>query len=373
MCGPALQSKMPFLKNPVLVLFYHRVQKTFRQGGEMKKLFLIFAVVSALVLTFTSAAAPARNATDAEISEERSKNELRYVGVFPPEVKTIAFISPASYPGNASHKRGIDLVEKAGYKVKVMPHAFTKPEKGRRSAPLADRLADFYAAWNDPEVDMIICVRGGRGSEDLLAAIDWSKLEKRPELYFQGYSDVTLITGALLAKGYGHPVAGTMAGGMSGLRDPFIREMKAMYHGEEVGPYKLTSLVPGDCSGLPLTGHLERLTRLAGAEYRPDTTGRIIFIETVRSTPELIRAQLQTLIDRKFFDGAAGVVFCQFVRSGKASEVNAVLEEFAPKFGVPVYRGFPFGHSSRCATIDFRRQVVIKDSQLTFPVVPKEK
>ena len=335
----------------------------------MKKLHLTFFAAMFLV----AAVAVPKSGTDAEISKETSGNELRYAGVFPDNVKTIAFISPASYPGSRAHRRGIELVEKAGYKVKVFPHAFTKPAKGEKTAPLADRLADFYAAWNDPEVDMIICVRGGRGSEELLANLDWSKLEKRPDLYFQGYSDVTLITGALLAKGYGHPVAGTMSGGMSGLQEPFIAEMKAMYHGEAVGPYKLKPLVPGDCSGLPLTGHLERLTRLAGAEYRPDTTGRIIFIETVRSTPERIREQLQTLLDRKFFDGAAGVVFCQFIKSGKASEVNAVLAEFAPKFGVPVYRGFPFGHSSRCAAVDFRRKVVIKDNQLTFPAVAKEK
>ena len=331
----------------------------------MKKLCITIFVA---MFVGTAAAAPKQN-RDAEISKETSRNELRYAGVFPDNVKTIAFISPASYPGGKAHRRGIELVKKAGYRVKVFPHAFTKPEKGKKSAPLADRLADFYAAWNDPEVDMIICVRGGRGSEELLANLDWRKLQKRPELYFQGYSDVTLITGALLAKGYGRPVAGTMAGGMSGLRDPFIKEMKAMYHGETVGPYKLKALVPGDCFGLPLTGHLERLTRLAGADYRPDTKGRIIFIETVGSSPEMIRAQLQTLLDRKFFDGAAGVVFCQFVRSGKMAEVNAVLEEAAPKFGVPVYRGFPFGHSSRCATVDFRRPVAIKNNAVAFPAV----
>ena len=354
-------------------------QSTIRQGrGEMKKFFLM---VYAAVFAVSAVAAPKRSG-DAEISKETSRDELRYAGVFPDNVKTIAFISPASYPGSKAHRRGIELVKKAGYKVKVMPNAFKKPEKVQQpkpgspryaSAPLADRLADFYAAWNDPEVDMIICVRGGRGSEELLKHLDWSKLQKRPELYFQGYSDVTLITGALLAKGYGHPVAGTMSGGLSGLRAPFIAETKAMYHGEAVGPYKLKPLVPGDCSGLPLTGHLERLTRLAKAEYRPDTKGRIIFIESVRITPERIREQLQILLDRKFFDGAAAVVFCQFIKCGKAAEINAILTEFSPKFGVPVYSGFPFGHSSRCATIDFSRQVVIKNNQLTFPAVVKEK
>ena len=329
----------------------------------MKKMFWSFAVMMAAA---TLSAAPATGG-DAELSAEKSTDELRYAGVFPARVKTVACISPASYPGSPSHRRGVELLKKAGYKVKVLPHAFTKPEPGQRSAPLADRLADFYAAWNDPEVDMILCVRGGRGSEELLRNLDWNKLEKRPELYFQGYSDITLITGALLAKGKGRPVAGPMAGAMTGLRDPFIREMKAMYSGEAVGPFKLTALVPGDISGYPLTGHLERLTRLAGADFRPDTGGRVIFIESVRSTPEKIREQLQTLIDRKFFDGAAGVVLCQFVKCGEAAEVNAVLAEFAPKFGVPVYRGFPFGHSSRCCTIDFRRKVVVKNGELSFP------
>jgi muramoyltetrapeptide carboxypeptidase len=71
-----------------------------------------------------------------------------------------------------------------------MPHAFVR-EEGKNHAPVAEKVADFYAAWNDPEVDMIFCVRGGRGCEELLDNLDWTKLKKRPELYFQGYSDVT--------------------------------------------------------------------------------------------------------------------------------------------------------------------------------------
>ena len=155
-----------------------------------------------------------------------------------------------------------------------MPNAFKKPEEGKRSAPLADRLADFCAAWSDPEVDMIVCVRGGWGSKALLANLDWSSLERRPELIFQGFSDITLITSALLAKGYGHPVAGPNAGTMASLRGPFIAEMKAMHHGEAAGPYELKTLAPGDCSGLPLVGLLDRLCRLSEEGYRPDTEGR---------------------------------------------------------------------------------------------------
>lgn len=328
----------------------------------MKKMFWMCAAMAAAMV------APAAEG-DAELSAEKPGDEFRYAGVFPDGVETVACISPASYPGNPKHRRGVELLEKAGLKVKVLPHAFTMPEQGEKSAPLACRLEDFYAAWNDPEVDMILCIRGGGGSKELLENLDWSRLGKRPELYFQGFSDITLITGALLAKGYGHPVAGPMAGGLPGLRDDFIDEMKSMHHGEVVGPYKVKTLVAGNFSGYPLTGHLKRLVSLARADYRPDTRGRVIFIESVRSTPEEIREQLKTLVEHRFFDGAAGVVFCQFVKCGEKAEVAAVLKEMAPELGVPVCRGFPFGHSSRCATIDFRRKVVVEDGMLTFPAV----
>ena len=308
-------------------------------------------------------------AQDAELYKERSKQERRFANAFPPGVKTIACISPASYPGSSLHRRGVELLKNAGYKVKVLPHAFTPPEPGQSGAPLKDRLADFYAAWNDPEVDMILCVRGGRGCRELLAALDWSKLKNRKNLYLQGYSDVTQITAAMLAKGYGHPVSGPMSGSMAGLDPESLRAMKAMHHGEQVGPVPVKAMVGGDCSGLAFAGLLSRLAWVAESGYCPSMSGRIVFIEGVSTTPEKMRQDFQTLLDRKFFAGAAGVVFCHFLRSGKKEQVDAVLKEFAPKLGVPVYRGFPFGHSSRSFTIDFSRRAEIKDGKVIFPPV----
>ena len=308
-------------------------------------------------------------AQDAELYQEQSKQETRFANVFPPGVKTIACISPASYPGSKLHRRGLELLKFAGYKVKVLPHAFTLPEPGQTSAPLKGRLEDFYAAWNDPEVDMILCIRGGMGSRELLAALDWHKLKNRKNLYLQGYSDVTQITAAMLAKRYGHPVSGPMSGSMAGLDSESIRAMKAMYHGEQVGPVPVETMIGGDCSGSAFAGLLSRLAMVAQSGYCPSMSGRVIFIEGVGSTPWKMRRDFQTLLDRKFFAGAAGVVFCHFLRCGKEEQVDAVLKEFAPKLGVPVYRGFPFGHSSHSFTIDFRRRVNIKDGKLTFPPV----
>ena len=312
-----------------------------------------------------------QNAEDPEVFGKVNKKVARYVGIMPERVKTIAFISPGSYPGAPHHRQGIELLRQAGYKVKIMPHAFVR-EKNRTSAPVAGKVADFYAAWNDPEVDMIFCIRGGMGSEDLLDNLDWNKLKKRPELYVQGYSDATLIVCALAAKGNGHPIAGVMSGSLTGVTDDTIEAMKKMNHGEELGPIKVQTLVPGDCKGYPVGGSMWKLGRLIGKEYCPDMTNRIIFIESSKITPAKLREKLYELLEKKFFAKASGVVFCQFAGCEPKSELQKVLKEIAPKIGLPVYANYPFGHVPRCYSLDFTRPVEIKDGKVVFPAVKPE-
>ena len=328
----------------------------------MKKILFVLPFILSAVI-----AAPAKKAVrDAEIFEPADDNIRRCVNIMPPKVKTIACIAPGSFPNSRFHRKGVELLRQAGYKVKVMPHAFVRQKKVSQ-APLEGRLSDFYQAWNDPEVDMIFCIRGGRGSEEVMDNINWKKLKHRPDLYFQGYSDITLITAALLAKGNGHPIAGPMAGALSGLDAESLDVMRKIHHGKQVGPVKLVPLVPGDCKGMVFAGLLHRLAVLTDKPYLPSVKGRIIFIESVGATAQKIREQLDTLLKKKFFNGSAGVVFCQFVRTAPKQEIEKILREYASKIGTPVYMGFPFGHTSKSYCLDFTRTAVIKNSAVTFP------
>lgn len=308
-------------------------------------------------------------ANDPELFKNESKNVSRYAGVMPEKVRTIAFISPGSTP-HELHRKGIELLRQAGYNIKVMPHAFSR-QKDINQPPLDGKLSDFYAAWNDPEVDMILCVRGGMGTETLLDHLDWGKLKKRPELYVQGYSDATLLVCALLTKGNGHPIAGSMSGSLPGLTDDSIEAMKKVNHGETLGPIPVRTLIPGDCQGFPVGGSLYKLSRIAVKDYCPDMTGKIIFIEGAKIKPEQIREKLYGLLENKFFAKASGVVFCQFTGGGSKSEVDKVLLEIAPKLGVPVYADYPFGHVPRNYSIDFLRPLEIRSGKVTFPAVRK--
>ena len=329
---------------------------------------LLFGLISSVF------AAPAANVADPELFSAGGKVR-NYTGVFPKNVKTIGIFTPGSYPVVKNIMVSVKLLEKSGYKVKIYPNALRTREKSDvgyyASMPAKYRIQDFLSAWNDKEIDMIICCRGGVGPEEVVAGVDWSKLPKRPELYLQGYSAVTSILCAMDGKGFGRPVAGPNMSSLASLDPAMIPLMKKMYNGEEVGPFKLKAIGPGNCSGKALAGLLSRLNKVAKTDYNVNVKGRIVFIESVFCKADKLRAELTELCDSKFLDGAAGIVFCHLTKGDKMKDLMPVLQEFAPKFKVPVYLGFPFGHHTRNLAIDFSREVVISNGLLTFPAVKK--
>ena len=85
---------------------------------------------------------------------------------------TIGVIAPASRPTHpGSLDNGIRTLESLGFQVKIAPHALDR--HGFLAGTDTDRLTDLHAMFLDPEVDGIICLRGGYGSARLLPYIDF--------------------------------------------------------------------------------------------------------------------------------------------------------------------------------------------------------
>ena len=297
---------------------------------------------------------------------EIGKNELRYVGLLPPGIKTIAVISPASVPDAGHIRESMQMMEKAGVRVKLGTHALEPAVPGTMSAPLEHRLEDFRNAWNDPEVDMILCTRGGKGSMELIQKLDWEAMRKRPDLPFLGYSDITLILCSMLSRGVGHPFTGPMFEGMRNITQESLAVMRDTLRGIGHAPVKLIPLVPGNCRGKVLAGHLQRLALIAGTSFAPDVSGRILFLECVDKTPMNIREYLSELRERGLFAACSGVVFCHFTRCGDPEEIRSIQDAFALETGVPVYRGFPYGHERNSYTMDYRSTAAIENGFVSF-------
>lgn len=79
--------------------------------------------------------------------------------------------------------------EKIGYKYKETKNVRTS-ENGRSDSSV-ERAKQFIEAWKDEEVGAIISATGGDFLNEMLDELDFDKLKKLPQKWFQGYSNNT--------------------------------------------------------------------------------------------------------------------------------------------------------------------------------------
>lgn len=298
---------------------------------------------------------------------EYKGRKLDFSGSLPDSIKTIALVMPASIQSKANFDSGKAALEAAGYKVKVMPCL-----NFDTVAPVEDRVADFEQAWMDPEVDLVLCARGGRDSESLLGKLNWEKLRTRKQRVL-GFSNITMILNAMLKENAGHPFSGpTLSQFLYAQPSTFKWLSKAIANDGPMPDVKLRALRPGACSGLACGGHITLVLKGVEMGWAADAKGRIVFLETSVREPAVTRSEMDKLMDSGYFKDCAGVVFGDMAAggpnrkrlSGKAlkaarAEMAKIRKDFAAKVTCPVYEGYPYGHVSTSYTIDFLRKKTI--------------
>jgi len=278
------------------------------------------------------------------------------VKLFPEDVKTVTIASASSIIPKAKFQAGTNMLAVSGYKVKIMPNVC-----GPEPASPEVRARLFEQAWMDPETDLILMSRGGVGAEDVIGLLDWEKLRSR-DMRVVGYSDVSIIVNAMLAKGVGHPYSGKMLSGVTSMTPQSRDWYCAMTAGKPVPPVKVKVLKAGEASGLPMGGHVMRMGTLSKTPFMPSAKGRVVFFECTagKYSAEMVVEVLKGLRDGGFLKEAAAVVFSDFRHTGaERKKITAFLPEFAKTLDCPVFAGFPYGHCADSRLLDFRRKVSI--------------
>lgn len=110
---------------------------------------------------------------------------------------TIGVTAPATMPDPEKLERGIRYFEKLGYRLKIGKTCTTKLHYLAGDDEMRAReLESFFA---DPDVDIIICARGGYGGMHLLPLLDFDIIRRNPKLLV-GYSDITSLHWAFFAQ-----------------------------------------------------------------------------------------------------------------------------------------------------------------------------
>lgn len=265
---------------------------------------------------------------------------------------TLAVISPASTPKRELVERGVAALERAGYRVKLGQHALASGPL-YYAGTLLQRLEDLQGAFADPEVDGVICTRGGWGSAELLPHLDAALIRAHAKAFI-GYSDHSSLHSWFqnevgLTTFYAPMVAADFAR-TDGVDLPSWRHVfegdSDWALGTEDG---LRVLQPGLAEGALMGGCLSILAASLGTAYAPQLEDSILFLEDIGTKPYQWDRMLLHLRYAGRLERVRGIVFGDMGQN--VAEADYLLLERAIRHGLRGFEG-PVAIGLRCGHVD---------------------
>ena len=223
---------------------------------------------------------------------------------------------------------------------------YTAGDDARRSAELA-------AAMVDPEVDAIICARGGYGAMRILDDLPWRAFVARPK-WLVGFSDITALH-VMANSGRVCTLHGPNVTGLG--RSITATERVSLIHALEGLPLApWTGLVPlhrgagGVAARGPLVGgNLALVVAMAAANRLDLPKGAILAVEDVTERPYRLDRMLTSLRLGGHLSELSAIVLGGFTQCDQGPDgVTAaeVLAHCTAGLGIPVVASAPFGHGA---------------------------
>ena len=271
--------------------------------------------------------------------------------LFPASVRTVGLTSPASLPDAARIAEARRYLEEVcGVKTMLAPGALKRgPMKYCCGTP-ESRLVDFHTLLHDPRVNLILCTRGGFGCAHILPMLDFDLLRER-NLPVYGYSDISALHLAMLAKHAGIPVCAPMADGLpDAMKRSEAKESFRTVLRNRTTSRKLRLIpVEGSKFDAGITGplvlsNLTVMTTPCGTPWMPDLNCCILALEDVHEEARVLDRHLTHLIQAGIIAQTRAVVFGYFTKCGPKPQIRRLLRDFAAQTGKPVFQGLAFGH-----------------------------
>jgi len=269
---------------------------------------------------------------------------------------TIGIVAPASTAQRDRIERGLAAVHALGFTPKPGSYALCRGPL-YFAGTAAERLADFHAAFSDPETSAVMALRGGYGSNYLLDGLDLAAIAAHPKPFF-AYSDLTGVQLHLLDELDLPAFHGPMLAADFYLPDGIhLESFRAALAGEPyiVGPGEglraLKSAAQKKVQGTLYGGCLSILVSLLGTPWEPATENKLLFLEDIGVRPYQIDRMLWQLRAAGKLAGVCGIIFGEMVdcvSAGAAADLldRAILSAL-DGLDIPIAIGLRSGHVSR--------------------------
>lgn len=288
---------------------------------------------------------------------------------------TIAVLAPAS-PAADKQAAAAAWLRARGFVPRLLPGAGAHSADYLAGSDSA-RLDDLHAAFADPAVDAVFCLRGGYGSARLLDRIDFNLISDNPKP-FVGYSDITALLLAITRFAGFVTFHGPMLVSdlLAGRQAPTETALWQLLQGQRrAGQWlppapaaALETIADGTAQGRLLGGNLATIGSTLGTPYEIDLDDAILFIEDVGETPQKIDRLLTQLRLAGKLAQLRGVLIGDFSdindpRAGtnhdaaNRERLRQVWRDLLQPLAIPILAGWPSGHCDPNLTLPIGARV----------------
>ncbi|MBU3698533.1 MAG: LD-carboxypeptidase [Candidatus Kapabacteria bacterium] len=291
---------------------------------------------------------------------------------------TVGIVCPASAASSGDIADFVSLCREWDVRVKLGKNVSRR--NGYLSAPDQDRASEFMGFIEDPEVDAVICARGGYGVMRILPMLDFTAIRQAGKI-IMGFSDITaLLIAAQQLSGvvtFHGPVA-------SSSFDQFtVQSLQEVLLPDTSTPLtsfsnpRLTVISGGTAQGRLTGGNLALVVSTLGTKFEIDTTDAILFLEEVNEEPFRVDRMLTQMWLAGKLQSAKAIALGNFRDceargtsiSGPSLSLQQVFEQRLASLGIPVVYGLPFGHVKSKMTLPLGVNAELNATERTFRVL----
>ena len=224
------------------------------------------------------------------------------------------------------------------------------------------RANDINNMFANPDIDAIICARGGYGSNRVLPLLDYNLIQANPKI-FMGFSDITGFLTSITQKTglitFHGPMLSTFKKGIVNYNFDLMENILAGSESVTIqSPSGLPACIlkPGKAKGPLWGGNMCLLINRLGTPDQLNTAGAILFIEDI---DEYLYAFDRMLVHMKkagMFENIKGLIIGELVDMkdyddpfGKSTD--EIVMDVCGDLDIPIISNFPCGHGIYQATL----------------------
>lgn len=224
----------------------------------------------------------------------------------------------------------------------------------------ANALMNFYM---DDEISAIFDISGGDIANEILTYLDFDIISRSDKLFW-GYSDLTTVINAIYTKTGHSSILYQVKNLVWNYSEELIKDFGDMiFYGKSgLTSFRYEFLQGDSMKGVLVGGNIRCLLKLAGTEFFPDMTDKVLLLESLGGSVPQITTYVSQINQMGIFKKIKGIILGTFTTLEQDKDsiyIKELVREFVGS-DIPIAKTKEIGHAP-----DSKAAVIGKDIDLS--------